>query len=395
MNGGAPVPTSGLRGRSRLRWVAALAALLLIAVACSKKSPTTNTPGGSAAAGTTIPQATVKFGYYPCCADHAIFTVAAKKGFFRDVGIKLDPPEGHLYTVFDQITPSMQRGDFNIAATFVQGYLQTLATFGQNIPPILFHDIYVKYPSDLKLQFLEDTKIVELSAQAGRVEFAIPYAAPVLVQMLRNGYKPIIDTQQVLNNDVGSAEFKQMTKLVGSSGLMAQRSWVEKNTDTAMRFISAIYRTLHFLGDPATQQEGWKIEADIINATQGLRLIPEDIGVIFRDIDPLFPWEDQGPKLWDDPSAQFYVEGSLKIQIQSLIDDGTLPNKQYDIRGFLVAKDLFEKMKALQTEAKGLLSKGDSAGLSGAKADLLKKAHQYYDWYDFLDAVRFAKAATA
>ena len=213
--------------------------------------------------------------------------------------------------------------------------------------------------------------------------------------MLRNGYKPIIDTQQVLNNDVGSAEFKQMTKLVGSSGLMAQRSWVEKNTDTAMRFISAIYRTLHFLGDPATQQEGWKIEADIINATQGLRLIPEDIGVIFRDIDPLFPWEDQGPKLWDDPSAQFYVEGSLKIQIQSLIDDGTLPNKQYDIRGFLVAKDLFEKMKALQTEAKGLLSKGDSAGLSGAKADLLKKAHQYYDWYDFLDAVRFAKAATA
>ena len=412
----------------------------------------------SAGAGTDIPQADVKLAFYPCCADNAIFAVGIDQGHYKDVGINITPPEGHQYTLFDQIVPSMQRGDFDVAGMFIQGYLQTLNTFGQDIPPILFHDIYVgyailkapdnpaktatdfmdegmafpeaakaaveqlrgeevytpphgqvqppypdvflsyadmKYPQDLKLQFLEDPKIVELATTPGRMKWAIPYAAPVLVQMIREGWEPVINVNMMFENDNESEQSDRMRELVGSSGIIAQRDWVEENEDTALRLLSATYRTLDSLMDPATQEAGWKIEADLINATQGQKLIPEDIGTIFEEVDPLFPWDQQGPQLWDDPDAPYYVRSSLDTQIASLIENKTLPDKTYDLDQFLVAEKLYKRMKALQDEADGLFSEAESADLAADKAAIVEKAQEQYDWHNYLDAVRFLKAALA
>jgi len=423
-----------------------------------EEAANTSTGAGTSgvAAGTSIPEASVKFAYYPCCADHAIFTVAIEKGFMKDVGITPNPPEGHQYTVFDQIVPSMQRGDQDVAGMFVQGYLNTLPTFGPDIPQILFHDIYVgyailkapdndaktatdymdegmsfpkaaekavaqlkgeevytpphgtvqppypdvflsyanmDYPKDLKLKFLEDPKIVELSTTPGRIKWAIPYAAPVLVQMIREGWEPVIDVNMIFKNDNESKQADRMRTLVGSSGLIAQRDWVDNNEDTALRLLSSIYRAIDYVGDPATQQDGWKIESDLINATQGLKLIPKDIGTIFESVDPLFPWDQQGKQLWNDPSAPFHVRTSLDVQIQELIDNKTIPDQEYDMDKFLVAERLYKRMKSLQTEADGLIDQAESAELTGDKAALVEKAKQHYAWHNYLDSVRFLKAA--
>ena len=450
------------RRNGRARRLVLLLGLLVVAAtmtlaACGGDDDAADTSGTSdTAAGTDIPKAEMKFAFYPCCADNAIFAVAIEKGFLKDVGIDVLPPEGHQYTLFDQIVPSMQRGDQDAAGMFIQGYLQTLSTFGQDIPPILFHDIYVgyailkapdndaktaedfmaegmafpaaakaavqqlrgeevftpphgtvqppypdvflsygdmKYPDDLKLKFLEDPKIVELSTTPGRMKWAIPYAAPVLVQMIREGWKPVINVNMIFENDNESEQANRMRTLVGSSGVIAQRDWVEANEDTALRFISTIYRAIDYVEDPATQKDGWKIIADLINATQGLKLIPEDIGTIFEEVDPLFPWDEQGSTLWEDESAPYHVRSSLKTQIASLVENKTLPDKEYDLDRFLVAEKLYQRMKALQAEADGLIEEADSAELEGDKAQLVKKARDHYDWHNYLDAVRFLKAA--
>lgn len=412
----------------------------------------------SAAAGTEVPVTDVKLAYYPCCADNAIFAIAVEEGFFKDVGINITPPKAHQYTLFDQIVPSMQRGDFDVAGMFIQGYLQTLNTFGQDIPPILFHDIYVgyailkapdnpaktatdfmdegmsfpeaakaaveqlrgedvftpphgqvqppypdvflsyadmKYPQDLELKFLEDPKIVELATTPGRMKWAIPYAAPVVVQMIREGWEPVINVNMMFEHDNESKQSDRMRELVGSTGMIAQRDWVEENEDATLRLLSAIYRTLDVLEDPATQEPAWATLADLINATQGQKLVPEDIGTIFEEVDPLFPWEDQGPQLWDDPAAPFHVRGSLETQIQSLIDNKTLPDKTYDLDQFLVAEKLYKRMAALQTEADGLFADAKEADLADDKAAIVERAQQMYDWHNYLDAVRFLKAALA
>lgn len=451
---------SDSRGRDAIRLALGLllAAVLLVLAACgSDDGDAAGSGDGSVTAGTDIPQADVRFGFYPCCADHAIFSVAIQEGFFKDVGINIVPPEGHQYTLFDQIVPSMQRGDQDVSSMFIQGYLQTLNSFGQKIPPILFHDIYVgyailkapgnpaktaeeimeeeglpfpeaarkaveqlrgqevftpphgqvqppypdvflsyadmKYPKDLNLKFLEDPKIVELATTPGRMDWAIPYAAPVVVQMIREGWEPVINVNMMFEHDNESAQSDRMRTLVGSSGLIAQRDWVEDNEDTALRLLSAAYRALDYVQDPATQEKGWKIEADIINATQGQNLIPEDIGTIFEEIDPLFGWDQQGPELWDDPDAPYHVRSSLDTQIASLIENKTLPDQEYDIDQFLVAERLYRRMKRLQDEADGLLAKADEASLSGEKATLAERAREHYDWHNYLDAVRFLRAA--
>ena len=439
--------------------VVVLATMLL--AACAPAAPAAPAPAAvpaaiSASTTPEIPQAEVRLAIYPCCADMVINYVAVEKGFLKDVGITVVPPETHLYTLFDQIVPSMQRGDHDVATTFIQGYLGTLNTFGQDIPPIMFNDIYVgyailaapdnpakttedfmaegmafpaaakaameqlrgeevftpphgtvqppypevflsyadmDYPKDLEIKFLEDPKIVELSTTPGRMKYAIPYAAPVTVQMIREGWKPVINVNMIFRNDNESAQAARMRSLVGSSGLIAQRDWVEKNEDTAIRLLSAIYRAIDYVGDPATQKDGWKIIADMINSTQGLKLIPEDIGTIYTEIDPLFPYDVQGKELWDDPSAPYHVRSSLKVQIAELVKNKTLPDQAYDMDKFLVAEKLYKRMKQLQTEADGLLGEVKSAVLSEQGAALVEKARDHYGWHNYLDAVRFLKAA--
>ncbi len=447
-----------------------LAVLALVAAACGgdgEGTDTTAAPTGDDTGGTEamapvtapeIPETTVNMAIYPCCADQSHYQIALVKGWFDEVGISVEGDAFHLYTQFDQIVPSMQRGDFDVAGIFVQGYLQTLDTFGMDIPPIWFTDTYVgysilkspdsdaktvedfmaegmsfqdaaaaavqqlqgqevytpphgqvqppypdvflsyggmSYPDDLDLQFLEDVKIVEVATQEGRIEFAIPYAAPVLVQMIRNGWEPIIDTVQTLE-DVGSEQAERMTKLVGSSGLFAQRDWVEEDRERALRLLSVMFRTLDFLNDPATQEEGWVIQADLMNAERGLELIPEDVGVIWESIDPMWTYEDQGPALWDDPDSGNHVETALQTQIASLIENGTLagPIENYDIEQFLVAKDLFNELRDLQTKADDLFAQADAAAeLAPGADDVIAAAQTHYDNYNFLDAVRFLEAA--
>jgi sulfur relay (sulfurtransferase) DsrC/TusE family protein len=89
------------------------------------------------------------------------------------------------------------------------------------------------------------------------------------------------------------------------------------------------------------------------------------------------------------------VRSSLETQIQALIEDGTLPQREYDIDQFLLAEDLFNEMKSLQEEADQLLEEAEGADLSGEQADLVDQARQYYEWHDYLDAVRLLNSALA
>jgi hypothetical protein len=50
-------------------------------------------------------------------------------------------------------------------------------------------------------------------------------------------------------------------------------------------------------------------------------------------------------------------------------------------------------MKDYQAKADGLLKGLEGKTLPGDKAELAAKAKQFYQWFDFLDAFRLAKAA--
>jgi len=261
-------------------------------------------------------------------------------------------------------------------------------------PP--YYDVLLSYGNltgkDVNFQFLEDDKILALSATPGRVEFAVPLSAPVLVAMIRGGYKPLIDMPGIIKYDPKSPQAAELLKETGNQTVMIQRELWDNDPDTVLRYASVVFRSIDFLKDKKTAAAGNKIVADTINAATGLKLIPADIGIIYTAVDPLFPWEQQASTLWN-PKSAYYAPKGYATAVKSLIDNKSLPAGDYDLKKFLLAETVYKRLRSLQLQADRLFK--SAAKAKGANKALVAKAHKFYDWYDFLDAVRYLKAAMA
>ena len=451
-----------------------------------------------------IRAAEVAMGIYPCCADLAYWQIPIELGWWEEWGITITPnqPTYHYFTASQEIVPWLQRGDGDVAQGWVPGVFQSLESFGQDIPPIHFADIYVGYAilvapdSEAKtaLEFMDegmsfsdaataavqqlvgkevhipphsttqsqysdaffaylpqwwedveediaaldgegnqlillnrdgtpaldddgntqpirittndwrnystpvyvdDPTIVQLSAQAGRIEFAMPYGAPTLVQMMRNGWDPLINFAMMYEHDAASQQTAIASATVGGTGLLARRAWVEENPDLAYRVVAMANRILAYLEDPENQATGWEIEANIINEKRGLTMEPEDIGVIWDTIDPSFNWEDQ-EALWDLSLPSYHPETVFRTQIEALKARGVLTetyDTQAGLEEFLLAQEIYYDLKDMQDRSDDLFARASGMSLSDSQQALVDQAQALYDNYNFYDSLRFLEAA--
>ncbi len=243
--------------------------------------------------------------------------------------------------------------------------------------------------------YVDDPTIVQLSAQAGRIEFAMPYGAPTLVQMMRNGWDPLINFAMMYEYDAVSQQTAIASATVGGTGLLARREWVEENPDVAYRVVSMANRIFHLLEDPDTQRQGWEIEANIINEKRGLSMEPEDIGVIWDTIDPSFNWSDQDA-LWDLTQPSYHPETVFVTQIEKLKASGTLSatfDTQAALAEFLLAKEVHQDLKGFQEETDRLFEAAMGTDMSDDAQMLYDHAQMHYNNYNFYDSMRFMQAA--
>ncbi len=243
--------------------------------------------------------------------------------------------------------------------------------------------------------YVDDPTIVQLSAQAGRIEFAMPYGAPTLVQMMRNGWDPLINFAMMYEHDAASQQTAIASATVGGTGLLARRAWVEENPDLAYRVVAMANRILAYLEDPENQATGWEIEANIINEKRGLTMEPEDIGVIWDTIDPSFNWEDQ-EALWDLSLPSYHPETVFRTQIEALKARGVL-SETYDTQAgleeFLLAQEIYYDLKDMQDRSDDLFARASGMSLSDSQQALVDQAQALYDNYNFYDSLRFLEAA--
>ncbi len=243
--------------------------------------------------------------------------------------------------------------------------------------------------------YVDDPTIVQLSAQAGRIEFAMPYGAPTLVQMMRNGWDPLINFAMMYEHDAASQQTAIASATVGGTGLLARRAWVDENPDLAYRVVAMANRILAYLEDPENQAKGWEIEANIINEKRGLTMEPEDIGVIWDTIDPSFNWEDQ-EALWDLSMPSYHPETVFRTQIEALKARGVL-SETYDTQAgleeFLLAQEIYYDLKDMQDRSDDLFARASGMSLSDSQQALVDQAQALYDNYNFYDSLRFLEAA--
>ena len=246
-----------------------------------------------------------------------------------------------------------------------------------------------------KPQYFPDATIVQLSATPGQVEFAMPLGAPTLVQMIRNGWEPLINRKMIYDHDPSSYPAAIANATTGATGLIANREWVEKNRDTVYRLLSVGFRTLAYLEDPDTQADGWAIQANLINTHRQTSLDAVDIGVIWEMIEPPFTWEDQ-EALWDTNLPSYHPETAFPEQIENLKAYGVLSagfDTETELAKFLLAQDLYYEMREMQQRSDELFAQAVGIELSNEQTALVEQARIFYERYNFLDALRSLQEA--
>jgi hypothetical protein len=244
-------------------------------------------------------------------------------------------------------------------------------------------------------QYVDDPTIVQLSAVPGRIDYAMPFQAPTLVQMIRNGWDPLINFAMMFEHDAFSQQTGIASSTTGGTGLIANREWVEANKDAVYRILSVAHRTFALLDDPETQRIGWEIEANLINEKRQLTMEPEDIGVIWDQIDPSFSWADQ-EALWDLSMPSYHPETVFRNQVEGRKAKGLLSatyDTQVGLERFLLAQEFYYDMKGMQERADDLFARAEGMDLSDSQAALVEQARHWYDIFNFYDAERWLEAA--
>jgi len=399
----------------------------------------------------SIPSATVRLACNPY-GNHAWVVLAARKGFLKDVGITLDPPEPKV-VLEQQSVPQLENGEIDVSTMYL-GLVTEAIDKTPNIKPFFVHsywagntilvapdsgfktvdefiaeglswedasretmmqlkgqDIVVPpnpstYPwmnlaysfagltmEDSNVIALEDPKAVQLAISGG-VKVAAPGGAVQIYQLEKQaGWKTLMSTGQMVKYVEGGAG-TAINNVLNYDCLISTQSYLDNNHDTVLRLCSALYRTVDYMFGPE-QLTALAEYAPFINANAGSDLDAEAIKFIFEVLDPFFTWDDQR-KLWADPSYPLYYENIYKYQLDAYKKEGKIADQDYDLNEFFQAKKLWEDMNAQKTKADELFAKLKAGGdLSEDRKKLIEAAQAQYDAYNFLDAVRFLEAAAA
>ncbi len=396
----------------------------------------------------TIPATTVRFGGF-AVTNHMWTVLASQKGFLADVGITMDQgvPRAMNET---QIMPALQNGEMDITSYWFGLSVQALDRV-TDVHPIMVYSFFQgntivgapdKYKSvdefvaegmpwdeaaaaavaqlkgkkfaitaspstypwdefalklgglslkDLDTVPVEDPKAVQLAIN-NQVDFAAPGGAVQVYQLqFQAGWKPIMSTRQMLKympSGTGSA----LNSLLNYDLIQTTAGYLEKNRDTVYRFVSALYRTLDYIFGP-NQEQALTEYAPFINAQTGAEMDVKSIKFIFEELDPFFQWKDQS-KIWEDTSYPLNYRNIYEYQIGEFVKSGAIKDQPYDLDKIFQAKAIWKDMQAMKARTEELMGKltGD---LGPERQALLDKAKFHHANFNYLDAQRFAEAATA
>lgn len=396
-------------------------------------------------AGIAIPHQQVKFGMRPF-ADNTFYVIAMKKGWFNDVGIGIEPaPEG------------LKINDTNATALLLNGQVDVISENCPNMLPtyksartlkcVGFTDnflgnailanprLHLKSFKDYiaqgmsfeaalhaalaplegktlvgppqvtdrpfeilasrmakvnwNLQVLDDSKSVVL-ARAGREDFVNPDGAPIVYSLEQAGWTDILDVGD-MNKYAPAGAGSPVEHLVTVVGVGANGDFVNGHPNAILRFMSVVWRTIDAVKkDPSL----FAIQAPYLNSVAGTSLDAKGVQNAVERLDPFSQYEYASTYFTDEKNVYFYKNAWSAI-IEDIAASGIIEKGSVTPEDVVWAAPIWQQMKDYQAKTDALFKALDGRALSAQKSSLLKQAHQYYTWFDFLDAYRFASAVSS
>jgi ABC-type nitrate/sulfonate/bicarbonate transport system substrate-binding protein len=431
-------------GRSLRRLARTAAALAFLAIpqvslAADRYVPADPEPG------TDMPKATIKFGMRPY-ADNTFYYIGMKKGWFDEVGISFDPAPYGMKANDSNVTTLLLNGQLDIISEFCPLMLPTykdattlkcigftdnflanailanpalkLKSFKDYIAegmgyedalkaalapmkgktltgaPQLSDRAFEEYlnktsGAGFKLQVLDDSKALVL-AKSGQLDFLNPEGAPIVYTLRQAGWTSLVDIGDLIKYGPGGVD-SPIEPLIGIVGVGANGDYVNKNPNTVLRFMSVVWRIIDATAkDPSL----FELQAPYLNSFAGTDLDGKGVEETIKILDPLTPFEENA-QYYDDPTSTTYFKNVWGAVIKDFEAHRVIPEGKATPEDVVWGADIWHLMVDYRKKSDDLLAKLEGASLSADKQELVKKARELYDAFDFLDSYRLLTAAAS
>jgi ABC-type nitrate/sulfonate/bicarbonate transport system substrate-binding protein len=429
---------------TRAALVAAVAAMILSG--CSFMSPEAS-PDPAAASpalpqeltpepGTDIPQVTVKAGFAPY-GDGLIGVAGEHLGFFRDAGISFSQPDGIQADFSKSFTP-MLNGQVEVGSAYMPFFAQQLDTV-TSVRAFVLTDVYLgtrilapagRYDTVDKLMAqgssfhdaaatvmaqlrgkkmlmpdgvdptfhnlalgeagmkLSDVNVVRMSnpdivrtAQAGDTDFAAPDGAVQITQLQQSGWEPVVTIGQVIEAMPDQTLDVRNTH----TAFTTTTDFAQENYNTLLRYAGVTYRIIDALErDPQGTAAAF---TDYLNSYTGSTLTVDEVAGMFSDgLYSYRGFDEAADFLGPSDTSPFVFEETAAAQLATLRENGVLTGDHTPADMSISAK-VYQDLKAYRDQAQDLIARAPDGQLK-------RQAQNYFDQFAFLDAYRYARAAT-
>ncbi|WP_236794224.1 ABC transporter substrate-binding protein [Amycolatopsis sp. GM8] len=431
--------------KRRAPFSVAMAVMLVLLSACSpsiRVRELTLPAGLAPEPGIDIPQLTISAGWSPI-GDGLIPLIGERRGYFRDAGIEFTRTNGYKSNLLTSMTP-MLNGQIEIGDTYMplltpqMSTVQSVTTFAlpttahvqrilapkgkyktlsglmaQGIPfrqaaqevmaqlkgktMLLYTGVDPQFYNvalglagltlgDVKTQYMGDPDMVT-AALSGQGDFASPNGAVQVSQLQSAGWEPLMIVSDVITNL--PSETLNMANTY--TGFVTTKNFASENYNAILRFTGVLFRIIHDLdADPVGACASY---VDYINSYTGSHLTAEDCSHLYTDgIYELNTFENYqavaGPTPPNPPPnhATDYPT-QTNAQIQRLQAQAVLPGGHYSASDISFADRVYHDLRTYRDQARALLA-------TAPPGQLHSQAQKFYDDYDYLDAYRYALAAT-
>jgi len=395
-----------------------------------------------------IPKVEVRFAHFPYF-DHTQSIIGLHNGWFEDVGITFTPDDVGIVINAEDASAVFASGRVDVMSASAQLFLPAAKT----LPPfkVLFYaDIFQGYaimaqpdsgaksfdefiaegmsPDDAFKATMEQLRgkrfafpteaaikgFIDLAVgkggltlsdvetvgapgdsanvalmQAGRADFQVG-GVPSRMTLEIAGFKPILNSGNLAAYAGPSADSTEL-RAVFHDGWVASDAWIEANYDTVLRLASVGFRINQYINEHA--DEAAAIHTPFLNSVAGTDFANEVAKIAYDNLDPFWTFDQQAGWITDksNPLNAEYVIGSA---IKLYEEQGLFQPGEFTFDQFTVVDRVYADLLDYKGKTDALFTELEAETLSPEATALLDQAKAQYAAFNFLDAHRFAVAAS-
>ncbi len=180
-------------------------------------------------------------------------------------------------------------------------------------------------------------------------------------------------------------------------GYLMNRDWLNKNEETSLRYLSAMYRVADVLSGP-DKEVALEIMRDAVNRMSGANFTMAQANIVNSQISPWQTFEE-AKETYFNPNHKFYWNNRVQYLIDWYIEQGKINPGDVSVKEHSRAEELFNKLwnyKVQSEKDMAIVVETYNSGKVNNKEkvrSLIEQAKWNWDIRNYLDAAKLAAEA--